>query len=272
MADLNALKEPFTMRFTKKNQIHPFEDASSLEFFSTKNDVSLIVFGNHSKKRPHCVTLARCFDHRLLDMIELYIDQDTFRSIQQFKAERKPAIGLKPLLAFSGTPFDSPTPNAYTLAKSIFTDMFKGQDASSIDVEGLQYMIQFTAGEEEEGLPAPRIHMRVYRIITKRSGQKLPRVETEEMGPRLDFIVGRVKEADESIMREALKRPKQLEPRTKKNITTDIMGDKLGQIHVGKQDLGTLQTRKMKGLKRQLDVPDDDEADDGAPTKAVRVE
>jgi len=31
------------------------------------------------------------------------------------------------------------------------------------------------------------------------------------------------------------------------------MGDKVGRIHIGKQDLSTLQGRKMKGLKRQRD-------------------
>jgi ribosome production factor 2 len=30
----------------------------------------------------------------------------------------------------------------------------------------------------------------------------------------------------------------------------DALGDKTGRIHLGKQDLGQLQTRKMKGLKR----------------------
>jgi ribosome production factor 2 len=55
------------------------------------------------------------------------------------------------------------------------------------------------------------------------------------------------------------------EEKTKKNISTDIMGDKLGRIHIGKQDLSDLQTRKMKGLKRNRDsegvsetVQDDD--------------
>ena len=28
------------------------------------------------------------------------------------------------------------------------------------------------------------------------------------------------------------------------------MGDKIGRIHLGRQDLNELQTRKMKGLKR----------------------
>ena len=34
-----------------------------------------------------------------------------------------------------------------------------------------------------------------------------------------------------------------------KNLDIDTMGDKVGRIHVGTQDLGKLQSRKMKGLK-----------------------
>ena len=39
---------------------------------------------------------------------------------------------------------------------------------------------------------------------------------------------------------------------------TDIVGDKIGRIHLGRQDLGELQTRKMKGLKRPRDDFDRD--------------
>ncbi|KAF2088158.1 Brix-domain-containing protein [Saccharata proteae CBS 121410] len=250
LADLHTMKNPLAIKFSKKNEIHPFDDPSSLEFFSEKNDASLMVFGHHSKKRPHCLTVVRMFNWKVLDMLELYIDPESFRTLSQFKNE-KCAVGLKPLLAFSGTPFESPVANQYTLAKSFFADLFRGHDTQSVDVEGLQYMIHFSVEEEVDGKPAPQIHMRVYKILTKRSGQKLPRVEVEEMGPRMDFRVGRTKEADEAVMKEALKRPKQLEPKTKKNIETDIIGDKIGRIHLGKQDLGQLQTRKMKGLKRR---------------------
>jgi len=194
-------------------------------------------------------------------MLELYLDADTFRTMAQFKG-RKTAMGLKPSLAFSGTLFESPTPNAYTLAKSLFIDLFRGEDVSSVHAEGLQLMIHFSAAELVQGEPDPQIHMRVYRISTKKSGQKLPRVEVDEIGPRMSFRVGRIKAADEATMREALKKPKQLEPKTKKNIETDIMGDKIGKIHVGKQELSTLQTRKMKGLKRHLDVRDQSGSDE----------
>lgn len=87
------------------------------------------------------------------------------------------------------------------------------------------------------------------------------------MGPRMDFRVGRMHEPDAALLKEAMKKAKTTEERTKKNVSMDIMGDKIGRIHLGKQDLDDLQTRKMKGLKRSRDedlgVGDDDAADDG---------
>lgn len=137
-----------------------------------------------------------------------------------------------------------------------------------MDVEGLQLMISFTAAEDAHNGSPAMIQMRCWRIITKRSGQRVPRVEVEEMGPRIDFVVGRSKEAEASAWKEAMKKPKgvevcwictpstsvfliyTLQAKPKKNIETDIVGDKIGRIHLGKQDLTELQTRKMKGLKR----------------------
>lgn len=87
------------------------------------------------------------------------------------------------------------------------------------------------------------------------------------MGPRMDFRVGRMHEPEEALLKEAMKKAKTTEERTKKNVSMDIMGDKIGRIHLGKQDLGDLQTRKMKGLKRSRDedlgVADDDAGDEG---------
>ena len=62
--------------------------------------------------------------------------------------------------------------------------------------------------------------------------------------------------ADEEMLRHALKRPKLVKGdvekglgKKRKNVVTDEMGDKVGRIHLGKQDLGKMQGRKMKGLK-----------------------
>ncbi|KFY21191.1 hypothetical protein V491_03090 [Pseudogymnoascus sp. VKM F-3775] len=253
LTDLYSLRRPLAQKFTKKNEIHPFEDATSLEFFSEKNDASLLVFGSSSKKRPHALTLVRTFGYKVLDMLELNLDPDSLRLLSQFK-NKKCAVGLKPMLLFSGTPFESPIPNEYTMAKSFFTDFFKGEPAEKVDVEGLQYLVSIAARDTVDGEEAkPKIHLRVYLIKTKKSGQKLPRVEVEEMGPRMDFRVGRMKDAEEAMLKEAMRKARTTLERPKKNISTDIVGDKVGRIHLGKQDLGELQTRKMKGLKRTRD-------------------
>lgn len=207
LTDLYALKRPFGVRFTKKNPIHPFEDAASLEFFSQKNDASLLLFGSHSKKRQHCMTWIRCYGGQVLDMMELYVVQDTARTLIQFKGE-KCRIGVKPLLSFSGMCFESPVPNQYTLAKSIFVDFFRGGETRTIVVEGLQLMISFFAGEDGQEGQSAQIHMRCWKIITKRSGQRMPIVEVEEIGPRIDFKIGRIKEADETLRKEAMKKAK----------------------------------------------------------------
>ncbi|KAF5844241.1 hypothetical protein GGP41_002828 [Bipolaris sorokiniana] len=230
VADLTTIKRPFVERFTKKNDIHPFDDASSLEFFSQKNDTSLLVLSLHSKKRPHCLTLARTFSYKMLDMLELYINPETFRTLQQFK-NKKPSIGLKPMISFHGTVFEDPNQTKYTLAKSLFLDFFKGQDTNEIDVEGLQYLVSISAEEPTDELPSPPIHLRFYLLRTKRSGQKLPRIEVEEMGPRMDFTLGREMFPDPDMLKQAMKTPKGAEARTKKNIDMNAMGDKTAKVH-----------------------------------------
>ena len=148
-------------------------------------------------------------------MIECLIQQGTARSISQFGGQ-KCRVGTKPLLSFSGTQFEDPNSSSkFVVAKSILLDFFRGQEIKQVDAEGLNMMMTFTAVEEQSGHVEKQeyIYMRVWRIITKRSGQKLPRVELEEMGPRIDFRLGRVQEPDASAIKAALKRAKVAEVR-----------------------------------------------------------
>ena len=231
------------------------------------------------------MTFIRCFGGQILDLLELGVREETARLLKQFKGD-KCKTGIKPLLSFSGTLFDSPTSNAYTLAKNMFIDFFRGAETKEIDVEGLQLMLSFTAGEEGLDELKPEIHLRCWRIMTQKSGQKVPRVEVEEMGPRIDFKVGRKREADADRWKEALKRAKEtevcrdqlsadwvctdrclLQAKVKKNVETDLMGDKMGRVHLGRQDLSELQTRKMKGLKRARGL--DEEEQGLGPEQAI---
>jgi ribosome production factor 2 len=83
-----ALKRPDAISFSKKNTIHPFEDASSLEFWAGKNDASMFLMGQSTKKRPAGLIIARTFDSRVLDMCELGVDK--FVSMAEFKVSLFP--------------------------------------------------------------------------------------------------------------------------------------------------------------------------------------
>lgn len=62
------LKAPNTIKYSKKNDVHPFDDATPLEFFSDKSDAPLFVFGSHSSKRPNNLVLGRLFNYKMLDI------------------------------------------------------------------------------------------------------------------------------------------------------------------------------------------------------------
>jgi ribosome production factor 2 len=83
-----SLKRPHTIAFNKKNDIRPFDSSStaiaSLEFWTVKNDASLFVIGQTTKKRPHGLTFVRMYDSKVLDMIEVGVDG--LISMSEFKA------------------------------------------------------------------------------------------------------------------------------------------------------------------------------------------
>lgn len=130
------------------------------------------------------------------------------------------------------------------------------------------------------------LHLRTYAIVSSSPSSASASaagasssVELEELGPSFDFVLRRRQMPALDRLNASLKRPKtqaeknrQGKGGAKKNIETDDMGDTVGRVHVGKQDLSKLQTRKMKALKRTRggavaasgsdNDDDDDEAED----------
>ena len=207
------------------------------------------------------MTFARFFNHKVYDMIELSI-QSNVTLLQDFK-KLTFAVGLKPMFVFNGPAFD--THPVFQHLKSLLLDFYRGEETNLQDVAGLQHIIALSVGEIEDPNNTknlPLLHFRVYKLKTYKSNQKVPRVEVDEIGPRFDFKIGRRIEPAPEVEKEALTKPKQLQAKEKKNVAMDTMGDKVARIHVGNQDLGKLQTRKMKGLKSKYDQVDDAEDDD----------
>lgn len=239
LKDLHALKKPNCVMYKRKNMTRPFEDQTSLEFFSKKSDCSLFVFGSHNKKRPNNLIFGRLFDYHVLDMIELGLEK--FVSLQDVKCSKCPE-GTKPLLIFAGDAFE--INEDYRRLKSLFIDFFRGPAVSSIRLAGLEHLLHFTAVDG-------KIFMRSYKVLLKKSGCRTPRIELEEMGPSFDFVMRRTHLASDDLFKQALKRPKALQAKKKKNISHDTFGTQYGRIHMQKQDLGKLQTRKVKALKKR---------------------
>ncbi|KAI7852881.1 Brix domain-containing protein [Circinella umbellata] len=253
LKDIYSLKRANGILFSKKNELKPFEDESKLEFFSRKNDASLIVVGSHSKKRPHNLTFIRMFEHQVLDMYELGVENLT--PLSEIKGP-KCSLGIKPVMVFNGDKFDSD--DTFKNLKNYFLDFFNGELVDGVDLAGLEYVMSFTASPKEDD---PRIMVRSYLIQMKKSGSKTPRVELEEMGPMMDLVVRRTEAPKSDIWKKACKVPNELKGKKEKNKERDDMGDQYGRIHLGKQQFDKIQTRKMKGLKRRRD--DDNEETEG---------
>ncbi|XP_061479610.1 ribosome production factor 2 homolog isoform X1 [Rhineura floridana] len=239
LKDIYALKKPFAVLYKKKNITRPFENQTSLEFFSKKSDCSLFLFGSHNKKRPNNLIIGRMYDYQVLDMVELGIEK--FVALRDIKNSKCPE-GTKPMLIFAGDAFD--ISEEHRRLKSLLIDFFRGPVVSSVRLAGLEHVLHFTAVDE-------KIYMRSYKVLLKKSGCKIPRIELEDMGPSLDLVMRRTHLASDDLYKLSLKQPKALKPKKKKNISHDVFGTKYGRIHMQKQDLKKLQTRKMKGLKKR---------------------
>ncbi|EKM50345.1 uncharacterized protein PHACADRAFT_264974 [Phanerochaete carnosa HHB-10118-sp] len=298
MKELMALKRPHAISFSKKNAVRPFEDTSSLEFWAQKNDASLFVVGQSTKKRPGGMTFVRMFDNRVFDMLEVGIED--FVSMQEFKTP-KSTPGHKPLMHFASELFTT-HPRLVQL-KSFLLSFFNGEEIDGIHLAGLGHVVSVTLGPtppslssttsatatlgaitgdvQPQGEALPKVHIRSYTIRLLASGTRVPRVELTPMGPSLDLVLRRHQDADPELLKQALRRPKLKKQdvekglgKKQKNLEVDEMGDLRGKIHVAKQNLGKLQTRKMKGLKsskeESVDVDEDDEDDEGVYADAGR--
>uniref|UniRef100_A0A8B9KJ49 Ribosome production factor 2 homolog n=1 Tax=Astyanax mexicanus TaxID=7994 RepID=A0A8B9KJ49_ASTMX len=215
LKDIYSLKKPNVVLYKKKNIMRPFEDSTSLEFFSKKTDCSLFLFGSHNKKRPNNLVFGK----------------------------NSSSSYLRPLF-FSKITDTLLVQHPYLTVFFLLVDFFRGPVVPAVRLAGLEHILHFTAADG-------KIFMRSYRVLLKKSGCRTPRIELEEIGPSFDFVLRRTHLASDDLYKTAHKQPKGLKPKKKKNISHDTFGTKFGRLHMQKQNLDKLQTRKMKGLRKR---------------------
>lgn len=176
--DIYDIKKPDAAKLTKKNDITIFENAKPVEDFCKKNDSPLFMMGSHSKKRPDNLVIGRMFNYTLLDMVELYVE--SYEGLKEFTTS-KIILGAKPCLIFNGALWEQ-TPELKQL-KSIFIDFFHREYVENVRLQGIEHVLSFNA------TPDGKILLRSYKILLKKSGVRIPRVELEEMGKLRTFFL-----------------------------------------------------------------------------------
>jgi ribosome production factor 2 len=239
LRDICTFKKPYCKTLSRNNDITPFDDPNPLQHILNKMDSHLFFFGSHSKKRPDNLIIGRVFDNEILDMIEFGVKK--FQGLAEFKNDKIPFM-TKPLIIFNGDKWKMN--EELRRIKSIFVDIFIGEEIESIRLQGIEHALSFTV------LDDLTILMRSYRILLKKSGLRTPRIELVEIGPSIDFSIRRTKIASKDLYKLAHKKPAELKVTKKKNVTRDGLGNVNARVHVDKQVINKLQTRKMKGLRK----------------------
>ena len=160
----------------------------------------------------------------------------------------KKAVGSKPLVVFQGEQWDMDS--TYAKIQNILLDFFRMDNVDKICLKGIDHAIIFTV---HNGV----IKMRTYSIRFKKSGARTPGVVLKEMGPMMDFTLRRSQFGSDDLMKAALRKPSQLRVTKEKNIKRDSRGDKVGRIHMKKQNFETIVGKRvaaLRPLKRDLAV------------------
>lgn len=83
----------------------------------------------------------------------------------------------------------------------MFSDFFRGPVVKNITLQGLEHVLCFSYVKE-------KILIRSYKILLKKSGQKTPRIEVDEIGPCLDLSIRRTKFASDDLFKKSCRVPK----------------------------------------------------------------
>lgn len=181
LRDIRAMNAPNSKLLSKNNAILPFEDASSLEFLTTKNGCTLFALASHNKKRPNNLIVGRTFDHQILDMTEFEICHH--KSLLDYAGAPKKRVGSKPMMLFVGDVWH--LDETYKRMQNLLVDLFRGQSVTRLALSGIDHIMTFAA--TDQGI----VHVRTYYVKLKKNpnGGKIPLPYLTPSGPDLDIKV-----------------------------------------------------------------------------------
>lgn len=224
LQSLHKFRVPNSVFLSKKHEnLIPFDNSSDVaKFFDTK-DASLALIGSNSKKRPNNLIFGRLFDGQFLDLVEFNL-----LNYKEISSNRVQYPGMHPLMLFQGEGFE--TDATLSRVKNLFIDFFGGRPMDKLDTRGLNTLICLTVTQDN------LIHFQSFHLP-----------EMEQFGPSFQLELRRSNIADEKTFKKACKDPKL--QRKVKNIKTNALKEKRGQVHVQQQDIKTIALKKRKDKK-----------------------
>jgi len=240
LKDIRAINAPATKLLSKKNDIQPFDDASSIEFLTTKNDAATFAIGSHNKKRPDNLVIGRTFDNALLDVVEFGVNN--YKSLQSYKGALKKRVGSKPMFLFTGDKWEND--ETHKKLHNLFLDFFRGDPVNSLSLAGLDHVITVTAMDD-------KLYLRTYFVKLKKNpdGGSIPVPLLSASGPDMDLTVRRTQFAPPELWKASMKQPKELKVKKKKNQKTNVFGETIGKLHLEKQDYTAMKGKQNRVLK-----------------------
>jgi len=154
---------------------------------------------------------------------------------------KKNAIGSKPCFIISGSDFDND--EVLKMTANIFVDFFRGSVIDNINLSGIDHVIALTAKNSTS------FHFRHYSVHMKKSEDRVPKVELEEIGPSIDFAIRRNKFAVGDLRKQTLA-PKK---KKKKHIKTNELKEYVSNVHIPNQKIEDVNktVKRTKALKRK---------------------
>lgn len=227
----------------KKNEILPFEDASAIERVADRHDAGFICFGSHNKKRPNNMIIHRMYNHHILDMLEVGIEE--LKTMQEYGNCESIEIGQQPILVFQGDAFD--LSENFIRFKNMMIDFFRIKHLDELNILSAQRIITFTAKSTEGNIVMQQFEAPKINEALAGQGQ----IDVKEIGPKIAMKIRRVRHPDRDTWKAATKimksKAKQLDK--KRNISYNELGQRIGKAYIQHQDLSTLALKKQKRRK-----------------------
>ena len=221
-------------KFSRKNDILPFESVDEIQKACKNHHCSLFTFFSSNKKRPMNVVFGRLFDDIVMEMYEFGVQNFQRTSENLKKAEYD--NGALPALIFQGDQWET----EYAPIRSMFMDFFVGELKEFISIDQIQHLLTFTIVENGE---SHYIAVRHYQVVHGNATNDLIPV-----APSFDLVPRRQMLPDNELMQKALEKP--AFDKKKKNITKNELGQIHGRVFTPKQKTDDIVPKGFKGLPK----------------------